>query len=80
MLPTGIVHYNTTNIDIVVGSTQEGLEIKIIWPHNMMDVMTLLSQFSNGWHGYDIIMWKKLALENALTNCGMRPQIWFGQM
>ena len=38
VLPMEVVHYNTINTDIAVGSTQDKLEIKIIWPYNMMDV------------------------------------------
>ena len=59
VLPTGAMHYNTTNTDIAVGSTQDKMEIKIIWPHNMTDLTMLLSQFMNSWHGAIINMWKR---------------------
>ena len=62
MLPVGIMHYNTTNMGIA-----DELEVKIIWLHNMTDVMMLLSQFQNGWHSDNINMWKKLALEKAFN-------------
>ena len=63
----GVVHYNTTNTDITVGSTQDKLHIKIIWLHNKMDVTKLLSQFPDTWHGDDISMWQHLAMEKAFN-------------
>ena len=59
VLPAGAMHYNTTNTDIAVRSTQDKMEIKIIWPHNMTVLTTLLSQFMNSSHGANINMWKR---------------------
>ena len=67
VLPTGVAHFNTVNTDIVVWSTQEELIIKIIWPHNMMDVKLLLSQFMMRWHREESSMRKRLALETAFN-------------
>ena len=67
VLPTGVAHDNTPNMDIVVGSTEDELQIKIIWPCNMTDVTKLLSQFPNTWHGDDINRWQHLAMERAFN-------------
>ena len=61
ILPTGVMHFNTTNTGIAVGSTQEELIIKIIWPHNMTYVKSLLSQFTISWHREENNMKKWLA-------------------
>ena len=66
VLPMGVVHYNTTNTDIEVGSTHDKLQIKIIWPNNMTDVMKLLSQFLHTWHADNINMQQPLVMEKAL--------------
>ena len=66
-LPTGVMHFNTTNTDIAVGSTQEELFIRIIWPHNMTDVKLLLSQFMMSWHREETNIRKQLALEKAFN-------------
>ena len=50
VLPTGVTHYNTTNTDISVGSTQDKLIIKIIWPHTVMDLEILLGRFAMSCH------------------------------
>ena len=63
----GVTHYNTTNMDIVIGSAQGELQIKIIWPHNVTDVMKLLSQFLHTWHGDDINMQEHLVMEKAIN-------------
>ena len=42
VLPTGVMQYNATNTDILVSSAQDALIVKIIWPHNMIYVKTLL--------------------------------------
>ena len=67
ILPTGVVHYNTTNVDIEVGSMKDELQIKIIWPNNMMDVTKLLGQFTCEWYVEDLDMWLHLAMEKAFT-------------
>ena len=54
-LPTGVVYYNTTTTDILVGSTLDGLIIKIIWSHHMTNVKMLLGQFTMSWHQDEII-------------------------
>ena len=56
----GVTNYNTTNMDLVIGSAQGELQIKIIWSHNVTDVMKLLSQFLHTWHGDDINMQEHL--------------------
>ena len=56
VLPTGVVHYNTTNTDIDVGTTQDGVQIKNIWPNNMTAVTKLLSEFLCAWHADDLSM------------------------
>ena len=65
VLPTGLVHYDTTNTDIFVGSMQHALIIKIIWLNNMTNVTLLLGQFMSHWHVDDFNMWKRLVLERA---------------
>ena len=62
-LPTGVAHYNTTNMDNVVGSTHCKLQIIIFWLPNMTDVMKLLSQFLGTWHGANINMWQCLVID-----------------
>ena len=78
VLPTGVMHYNTTKTDIVVGSSQDKLQIKIIWPHNMTDVMKLLRQFLDTWHGDDINMWQCLAMEKAFNLLKEKATGFFG--
>ena len=67
ILPTGVMHFNTTNTDITVGSTQQELIIKITWPHNMTDVKSLLSQFMMSWQREESNISKRLALEKAFN-------------
>ena len=67
ILPMGFVHFNTTNKDIEVASMQDELQIKIIWPNNMMDVMKLLSQFLHKWYADDINMQQHLAMKKAFN-------------
>ena len=67
VFPLGDMHYNTANMDIEVESTQDKLQIKIIWPNNIMDVMKLLSQFPHTWHVDDIIMQQHLVREKAIN-------------
>ena len=42
---TGVPNYNTTNMDIEVGSIQDKVQIKFIGPNNMTDMTKLLSKF-----------------------------------
>ena len=63
VLPTGVAHYNTTTMDIEVGSMQDEVQIKIIWPNNMMDVTKLLRQFPRTWHANYLNMQQCLVME-----------------
>ena len=67
VLPTGVVHCTTTNTDIQVGSMQDEVQIKIIWPNNMMDVTKLLSQFPCTWHVDDLNMQQHLVMKKAFN-------------
>ena len=67
ILPMGLVHFNTTNTDSKVASMQDELQIKIIWPNSMMDVMKLLIQFLHKWFADDINMQQHLAMKKAFN-------------
>ena len=54
VLPMGIAHYNTTNTYIEVGHMLDKLQIEIILPNNMTDVMKLLRQFPCTWDADNI--------------------------
>ena len=76
VLPTRVVHYNTTTMDIKVGSTQDELQTNM--HNNMTDVMKLLSQFPCRWYADNINMWQHLVTEKAKLrekawiSCGQR--------
>ena len=63
VLPTGVVQYNPANTNIEVGSPQDEVQVRIIWPKNMTDVMKLLSQFLHTCHGYDLNTWRRQSKE-----------------
>ena len=46
---------------------QDEVQIKIIWPNNMMDVTKLLSQFPCTWHVDDLNMQQHLVMEKAFN-------------